>query len=197
MDKETDEQYAQRSMAFYNIDTVEELLNIEKALSLGQEEGLLNELTDMVKAEKYPNIRDIAFALRVFTNVPWPVELREYAAQLLLGETKKPKRKPIFTKDGKLWWNDRALKLFMTFPYDTAIGLLGNVGINKTDALELICKAQLLELMGMHNLNIEKLDESFVKNVENLWNRNDDYEIEDQLERLIRKANEIVYPRKR
>jgi hypothetical protein len=196
-DEETDEQYTQRMMDWYEVDTSEELVEIENSLSLAHDELLVSQLTERVKAGKKPNSKDIAYALRCLSGVAWPEELREYTAQLLLGDIHRPDRKSIISEDGEVLSHKTVLDDFRKDPYVKSVKFFVENGVKKSDAIEVISMASLLGMVSPGNWCLENCNESFVAEVRSRWLEcaNDDLEVE--LDKSKRKVDEIIYPRNR
>jgi hypothetical protein len=201
MVEETQEQYTERLMDEYGAASLEELHETLEGIDLGYEEFRLSELTDLIRTGKKPSKKDIAYALRTYGRVAWPEELREYTAQVLLGEIKYCSKKTLFSNDGSVNTDSRALKSFETMSYTNRREIIISKGLKKTEALEVLCKAILLGLVHFNHTEKEAVDALDLESIEQKWSEyeNSEQGIEsiEELYQKIRQVREIIHPQNR
>lgn len=210
--EETDDEYAQRVMDWYGVDTIEEAIAIEEAESAAEEGIEIDRVAAEIESGVRPNKKDIVYLLRNYRRADIPQVLREYIAKLLEGNLGGSQRNSRLNPHG-----GRLMKFAgfekeiedMFGPVEDIVGIcttydmLQSAGFYKKEAFWLIAEARLMgimeELIAALNGPEPVSQEQISLLIEEPWEKYEDNagaELKPILKREFSRLSHIKHPRK-
>ncbi|MDX2494970.1 MAG: hypothetical protein QNK27_08430 [Desulfuromusa sp.] len=185
----------------YGTTDPDEIKDIDEAQSYGYEEFRIGKLAELLKNGKKPKVRDIAYAMRSYSLVVWPKELREYTADLLMKKAGESTKGAIFSDDGSTWKNNVVIDSFIKSTYSEVASFFKKKGMSKVEMISVLAKAHVVGLLNLDQFNIDSIKELDLSEVERCWEKDDgDVEFdrrEESAGKWKRRLDEIYYQRNR